>query len=204
MRLGTWLFLILISSVTNLQANEALQNFLQDLQTFQAHFEQTLYSEDKELLEESSGEVYIQRPNQFRWVYEQPYEQLIVADGKQVWIYDYDLEQVTVKTLNDALGKTPAVLLSNENAEVEKNFSIEPINNESKYTFIALTPKEETSFKSIRLSLDGKQLRGFELIDNLGQRTYMRFSNAQRNPSLKNDLFEFEPPEGVDVIRDVP
>ncbi|HAI69048.1 MAG TPA: outer membrane lipoprotein carrier protein LolA, partial [Gammaproteobacteria bacterium] len=179
-----------------------LDTFLQSLQTVYAQFNQKLYNENGMLLEESSGNMYVQRPNQFRWEYQQPYNQLIVADGKQVWIYDSDLEQVTVKPLDAALGKTPAFLLS-RNRKIEEDFFVNKLPSEAQVTRFELIPKDEQAqFDSMRVNLQGETILGFELMDNLGQTTHINFSQVRQNLRFRKSLFRFTPPAGVDILKE--
>jgi len=183
-------------------AHPVLDAFLNNLDRFQAEFKQQQFGDDGELLETSHGQVYIQRPNRFRWDYQQPYQQLIVADSHHVWIYDIDLEQVTMKSMSKALGRTPALLLSKENT-VAQDFDITALPSEGQVVHLELRPKAgQNQFAVIRLLLTADALYGLELQDNLGQTTFIDFVSFERNPSLDADLFFFEPPAGVDVIRE--
>ncbi len=182
-------------------ANE-LDDFLVQLNTMQGQFKQSLFNEQGNLLEKSQGKMYIQRPNQFRWEYKQPYEQLIIADGEKIWIYDSDLEQVTVKKLVNALGKTPAFLFSSNN-NIEKDFFINQLPVENGSMRFELTPKgEDNQFDSMRIDIKDKFLLGFELVDSLGQTTYITFEQTQNNQKLDKDLFIFTPPAGIDIINE--
>jgi outer membrane lipoprotein carrier protein len=195
------LFLLLWCLPSWLYANEILENFLRGLNTLEARFEQSLYNEKGDLLEKSQGEMYVQRPNKFRWDYQHPYTQLIVADGERVWIYDSELEQVVVKSVDQALGKTPAFLLSSSRQIVE-DFFVEQLPFKIKgITRLELTPKDtEAQFDSMRINLRGNNLLGFELVDNLGQTTYITFSQVKQNQIVGEGLFIFTPPAGVDII----
>lgn len=185
-----------------LYANEALNNFLRDLGTLQAQFVQKLYNEKGSLLEESQGEMYVQRPNRFRWNYKKPYSQLIIADGKRVWIYEHDLEQVTVKKLDQSLGKTPAFLLSSDR-HVEEDFLVNFVYSQDGLTRFELIPKDtEAQFDRMHINLSGNKLSELELVDNLGQTTLITFSQLKRNHKLDEELFIFTPPAGVDIIND--
>lgn len=183
-------------------ANETLNSFLSQLNTMQGQFKQSLFNEQGALLEKSQGKMYIQRPNQFRWEYQQPYNQLIVADGNKIWIYDSDLEQITVKKLNDALGKTPAFLFSSNN-DIEKDFFINQLPAENGLARFELIPRNaENQFDSMRINIKAKSLLGFELVDNLGQTTHITFEAIQNNQKLDKDLFIFSPPAGIDIINE--
>jgi outer membrane lipoprotein carrier protein len=193
--------LIIFYCPVTLWANPVLENFLNSLQTLHAQFEQRQFSETGKLLEISKGEVYVKRPGKFRWEYQQPYDQLIVADGRSVWIYDKDLEQVTIKNLDDALGKTPALLLSSD-GNVDRNFFIIELPRQRQLTRLLLKPKnEEAQFKSIQLNLQGSILSGLELKDNFGQTTFIAFKQAKNNLVFNENLFVFRPPSGTDIIE---
>jgi outer membrane lipoprotein carrier protein len=199
-----WLFLLLWCLPNWLYAHEILDNFLQDLETLLAQFEQELYNEKGVSLEESSqGRMHMQRPDKFRWEYQKPYVQLIVADGKKVWVYDKDLEQVTVRSMDKALGKTPALILSS-NRKIEEDFLVKKLPSPRGYTRFELVPKdkEEAQFDSMYINVDGKVLLSLELVDNLGQTTVIFFNKVRRNHKLKPMLFKFTPPAGVDIIKD--
>jgi len=191
-----WFGLFLIS--LPLQAQVTLENFLSELRTLQGQFEQKLYNEKGELVETSRGQMFIQRPNKFRWDYRQPYQQLIVADSEKVWIYDKELEQVSVRDFKKALGNTPALILSSHHPLTE-NFFVNPLSA----TRFELVPTDaQAQFENIKIDLPGGQLQGFELKDNLGQTTVISFSQVKRNQSIADSLFIFTPPAGVDVIEE--
>ena len=192
----------LLFSTGSFAGQPILDNFLKNLSSLHAQFEQQLFNETGKQLETSQGQMYIKRPNQFRWDYQKPYQQLIVADGENVWIYDPDLEQVTMKKLTQALGKTPALLLSS-NRPIEEDFFVNPLPAKADITRLELLPKDaQAQFDSIRLNLRGETLLGFELVDNLGQTTLITFKQLERNQKLEESLFIFTPPAGVDVVTE--
>src|SRR5690606_6675924 len=138
----------------------------------------------------------------FRWDYRAPYEQVIVSDGVRIWVYDRDLEQVTVRKLDQALSATPAMLLSGEGALTD-NFDVIAAEERSGVLWVELQPKrDDTDFKSVRLGFAGQHLRYMELADKLGQTTLLEFSDVRRNPSLDAARFVFDVPPGADVIGD--
>ncbi|EIJ41289.1 periplasmic chaperone LolA [Beggiatoa alba B18LD] len=185
------------------KADEALDNFLQNFKTLHAQFTQTLYAENGELLQESIGEMYIQRPGKFRWVYQKPYEQLIIADGERVWIYDADLDQITVKALDKALGQTPALLLTSE-TNVNDNFTVKRLSVTNDMIVLEVRPKgENPQFERLNLTLENNTLKQIELLDNLGQKSLINFSKMQKNIAVDEDLFIFTPPAGTDIIQDM-
>jgi len=145
------------------------------------------------------------RPGHFRWDYEKPYLQQIIADGQKLWIFDIDLDQVIVKSLKQALGNTPAVLLSGS-ADLSDQFSITDYQNEQadkdKLDWVELRPKDEdASFQLLRLGF-ANDLQQMVLLDAFGQETRIQFKQLQRNPHIDPKLFQFEPPPGVDVLSE--
>ena len=179
---------------------ERLDAFLDQVRSLRAEFQQSVFDEDARPLDEASGMVYIQRPGRFRWDYSEPYPQEIVGDGEKVWIYDSELEQVTVRPLGDALGDTPVMLLSSDRP-VEQSFEVRAIDGPDGYEWAGLRPLgEQVSFTEIRLGFDGDTLRVMELKDAFGQLTRLRFANVERNPKLAPTLFQFTPPEGADIF----
>jgi outer membrane lipoprotein carrier protein len=177
-----------------------LHAFLGEVRSLRAEFQQNVYDEDARPIDAASGNVYIARPGRFRWDYLEPYPQEIVGDGEKVWIYDSELEQVTVRPLGDALGDTPVMLLSSDEP-VEHSFDVRAVEGSDGYEWAQLTPLgDQVSFKEIRLGFEGETLRVMELLDAFGQLTRLRFADLERNPELDPALFEFTPPEGADVF----
>lgn len=181
-------------------ATDRLQSFFKEVQSLQGDFSQTVYDQNMQAKEQATGDMAFQRPGKFHWNYVKPYEQLIVSNGSKVWIYDSELEQVTVKKLDAAVGNTPAQLLSSS-AALEKNFTITDVGSKDELEWVELTPRDtDTSFERVRLGFDSQNLRIMELKDNFGQITRLEFSHLQHNPRLAGSLFEFTPPPGVDVV----
>jgi outer membrane lipoprotein carrier protein len=181
------------------------EQFLAGLEGLQAQFTQKLTDRSGEVTDESSGTLAIKRPNRFRWDYREPHEQVIVSDGTRVWVYDSDLEQVTVRKLDTALSSTPAMLLSGQGALTD-NFNITDTSEEGGVLWVRLEPKRnDTDFKAVRLGFSGRKaqdLRFMELADKLGQTTLLEFSRFERNPKLDPARFVFTVPAGADVIGD--
>jgi outer membrane lipoprotein carrier protein len=208
MRLFIWLFFLswlvpLSAAETITDSHQILNDFLKDTKTLHANFHQELLDEKGQLLEKSEGEMFVQRPGKFRWDYQKPYKQLIVADGATVWVHDIDLEQVSKKPMNKTLGKTPAILLSSH-TNVEEEFFVNALPAPAPdVTLLELRPKDaQAQFETIRVSLKNNELISFELLDNLGQKTKMSFSQIEHNLKLASNLFIFVPPAGVDVIEE--
>jgi outer membrane lipoprotein carrier protein len=181
------------------EAELRLDRFLSGLSTLRAEFKQTVL-DPQSAGEESSGELLISRPGKFRLQYDKPYEQLYVADGKRVWLYDKDLAQVTVKNQKAALGSTPALLLSSTEP-LTNSFKLSEAGEREGLAWVELKPlAEESSFESVSLGLGDGTLKVMEMLDGLGQRTRIEFVRMERNVKIDPTKFRFSPPEGVDVI----
>jgi outer membrane lipoprotein carrier protein len=181
---------------------ERFSQFLKETRSARGGFEQQIRDRSGRLVQESRGTLAFQRPGKFRWVYEKPYSQLIVGDGQKVWIYDKDLEQVTVKRLDKALGSTPAALLAGSN-DVARAFDISDAGRKDGVEWLEARPKDkDASFERIRMGFGASGLQTMELSDAFGQTTVLRFKSLERNPALDPALFRFSPPKGADVIGD--
>ncbi len=177
-----------------------LEVFLERVHSLRAEFQQTLLDEHNEPLEESRGIFLLQRPGKFRWNYLQPFHQEIVADGERIWFYDPDLEQVTVKDQEAALGDTPALLLSGEQLP-SKRYRINDLPAHNGLTWIELLPREKNAaFERLLLGFDKRSLRRMELHDSFGRITWLAFSEVKINVPIDPEQFVFTPPKGVDVI----
>lgn len=176
--------------------------FLRDVHSLKADFTQVVLDSNLKQVKQSTGTLTIKRPDRFRWDYLKPNSEIIVADGKRLWLYDVDLQQVTVKPLNDTLAASPAVLLSGSN-DVEKSFSVEDLGAKEGLEWVSLVPKvKDTDFDNVKLGFKGDDVAVMELKDNLGNLTRITFSRLQRNVSVADDVFRFTPPKGADVIGD--
>lgn len=181
---------------------DSLKSFLSDVKSARAHFKQQVLDKKMSTVQETSGTMLFSRPGKFRWVYEKPYEQLIVGDGVKLWMYDVDLQQVTVKRMDSALGSSPAALLAGSN-EIEKHFDLKDVGKRGNMEWLEATPKDkESTFENMRMGFSEKGLEVMELRDHFGQTTVIRFSGLERNPKLAPEAFKFVPPKGVDVIGD--
>lgn len=181
-------------------ASERLDVFFNDVQVLQTDFQQTVLDDKGNKVKEAQGNLVMQRPGKFRWTYTDPYQQLIVADGDKIWIYDADLEQVTVKPMDAALGDTPAVLLAG-GRPLDENFLITDMGSNGSLEWVELLPRNpDATFERVRLGFGEEDLRMMELLDNFGQTTRLEFSNLRRNQKADAQLFTFTPPPGVDVI----
>ncbi|MBE0627393.1 MAG: outer membrane lipoprotein chaperone LolA [Burkholderiales bacterium] len=181
---------------------DALHKFVAATAAAQGEFEQKVYDSKHKLTQESSGTLAFLRPGRFRWTYVKPYAQLIVGDGAKVWVYDQDLNQVTVRRLDRALGSTPAALLAGSN-EIETAFKLIDRGEKDGLEWVEAQPREkESNFASIRMGFGFSGLEVMELADNFGQTTVLKFTALRRNPKLDAALFKFVPPKGADVIGD--
>lgn len=179
---------------------DRLQAFIAGARTAEADFTQTVTDKSGRVTQKASGTMAFQRPGKFRWDYRAPYEQIIVGDGSKLWLYDVDLEQVTVRKLGDVISGTPAALLAGDDA-IEKYFNLRDAGQRAGLEWLEATPKnKDTTFDHIRMGFQGDVLVEMELFDHFGQRTSLRLSNLARNPTIKASRFKFTPPKGVDVI----
>lgn len=196
-------FLLVVAAAPATAASlERFSDFLKGTQSARGGFEQQIRDRSGRLVQESRGTLAFQRPGKFRWVYEKPYAQVIVGDGQKVWIYDQDLNQVTVKRLDKALGSTPAALLAGSN-DVTRAFDLSDAGRKDGLEWVEARPKDkEASFDRIRIGFGASGLAAMELSDSFGQTTVLRFKSLQRNPRLEASLFRFSPPKGADVIGD--
>jgi len=179
---------------------ERLESFLANLETMQASFVQTLKSPKKEELERSEGQILLTRPNRFRLTYQTPFEQLIIADGIKMWLYDKELEQVTVKPQDDSIGSSPASLLAGT-MPLHEEFRVEELGLHEGFEWLNLYPRApDASFDYIRVAMDGELLRAIEMVDGFGQQTRLYFDQIILNKDIDKSRYKFAPPPGVDVI----
>ncbi|MGD8558959.1 MAG: outer membrane lipoprotein chaperone LolA [Gammaproteobacteria bacterium] len=195
-----------VSSALASGAEQRLNQFYRQVTSMRADFTQSIISETRPNAEKSQGVLEMQRPGKFRWNYSAPYEQQIVADGKRLYIYDVEMEQVIVKPLDLALGNTPAVLLSG-GANITDKFEVEEIteNRESDKSlfWLQLLPRDkDAGFEKLLLAFAGDHIKIMELKDAFGQVTRLTFSNMKLNPDIDPSVFEFKAPPGVDVINE--
>ena len=195
------LTLLVLPLAAHAGAVDKLKSFIAATRSGQATFTQVVVSKSGERIQSASGTMQFVRPGKFRWTYQKPYEQLIVGDGQKFWLYDVDLNQVTVKKLDAALGSSPAALLSGSN-EIERGFALRDIGEHNGLDWLEAVPKtKDSSFESIRMAFDAHgELALMELHDNFGQSTVLHFSDMKRNPALAAALFKFVPPKDADVL----
>lgn len=195
---------LLMVSVVSQAADDSLSRvdaYLGPLKTLAADFVQVVRDSKGQITSRATGTLTISRPDRFRWDYREPYLQTIVADGKKLWLYDADLEQVTVRSLEQGLGSTPAMLLSGSGKAGEA-FVAGPIERRGDWTWCVLLPRQRGSdFERVSLAFTARgEIAAMELVDKLGQATGIEFSDVRRNGKVDETAFRFVPPKGADVI----
>ena len=179
---------------------DSLRHFFTQVQTYNARFSQVVLDEALNTLQESSGTLWIERPDRFRWDYDSPFKQQIVSDGKKIWVYDKELQQVTVRALTGGLGYTPAVLLAGR-GRLEDNFTIKPLGAQGNLEWAQLIPKnKDGGFESIRIGFEQGKLRVLEMLDGFGNTTRLTLQAQKENLKIEPERFQFTPPKGVDIV----
>jgi len=194
------LAIFMCATTAHADAIDKLKTFIASTRSGQANFTQDVLDKNGKKIQSASGTMQFVRPGKFRWEYQKPYEQLIVGDGVKLWIFDKDLNQVTVRKLDEALGSSPAALLAGNN-EIEKFFALSDAGSRDGLDWLEASPKsKDTMFAAVRMGFVGNTLKQMELKDSFGQTTIIRFDKLERNPKLPADQFKFAPPKGADVI----
>ncbi len=193
--------LCLFTGAAHAGAIEKLKQFIATTRSAQAHFSQTVFDANGKKVQHAMGTMQFQRPGKFRWTYQKPYAQIIVGDGVKFWLYDVDLNQVSVKKLDAALGSSPAALLSG-NHEIERSFSLKEQGNSNGLAWLEAAPKSTDShFSAMRMGFNAQsELVQMELNDTFGHKTVLVFTAMQHNPPLAEQQFRFSPPADADVI----
>jgi outer membrane lipoprotein carrier protein len=199
-----WLLSALLAAAgaAHADAVDALREFARDVKTGRAAFTQVVTSPDGAKKRTSNGSFEFARPNRFRFAYAKPDEQLIVGDGQQVWLYDVDLQQVTVRPMDQALGATPAALLAGTSLEKDFDLRLQP--SALGLDWVQAVPRavnDAAGFQSLRVGFRGKTLAALELLDNFGQRSLLTFADVAINVATPADAFRFTPPKGTEVLR---
>lgn len=185
-------------------ARDELKSFASGLKGLDGQFTQQVYDAKGKLKETSSGRVAMSAPRLFRWEYAKPYPQLIVADGRKVWVYDPDLQQVTVRDQGSEEQNSPLSALIDP-AKLDQQFNVKESGNADGLQWLTLTPKSEgdASFQSARLGFGKGGLSRMEVLDAVGQHTKISFSGWKRNPAFAATTFKYAPAKGVDVVGDI-
>jgi outer membrane lipoprotein carrier protein len=177
-----------------------VEKYLNGLATWSADFKQTIDDGHGKIVRSAAGKLYLQKPGKFRWDYSEPSEQMILADGKQIWFYDKDLQQANVRNMDASLANTPAVLLSG-GGSLSSQFDVTALPPSDGLEWYQLIPKHsDTDFQLVRIGFRSGDLASMFLADKLNQVTQLTFTNSKRNAKFAADLFTFVPPPGVDVI----
>ena len=204
MRINDLKYLLLVGLLAALpgyaaEAQQRLDEALKNMDNLTADFRQTLRDEDKQVVQQSRGTLALQRPGKFAWKYLEPYEQLIVADGRELWIYDIELEQVTVKPMDDGLANAPIMILMKQ-SNIDEQFEISEVGQRKYLYWIELKPRSrELEYTDIYIGLEDGRVKAMELQDRFGQSTQIVFDNLRVGVVHDPATFKFEPPPGVDV-----
>ena len=183
-------------------ARTQLERFTSELNTLDARFDQQVITEDGLVEEESSGQLWISHPNRFRWEYGSDFPELVIADGEKVWLYDEMLEQVTIKPQSSLTADSPLMLLT-DLSQLDVQFNVRELGDSDGLDLFELRAKsEESQFERILLGMKNDTVVLMAMEDVFGLRTEIRFRDINRNPQLKDELFHFIPPDGVDVVGD--
>jgi outer membrane lipoprotein carrier protein len=198
------LFLTLFASmnipVFAQSAEKRLSDALAGMDNLTADFKQTVFDDNKQVVQQSSGNLAIQRPGKFAWIYTTPYEQQIIADGEELWVYDVELDQVTVKPMKTGLASAPIMILMRKN-DISTEFEISEVGQRKFLYWIELKPKsQDIDYTSVFIGLEDGAVKAMELRDKFGQSTQIVFENLRLNVVHNPATFKFVPPEGVDVF----
>jgi len=181
---------------------DELKALLAQTTTARAQFAQIVLDRNMKRLQQATGTMQFSRPGRFRWEYDRPHEQLIIGDGKRVWLYDKELNQVTVRRMDRALGSSPAAILAGSN-DIEKDYALSAVGSRDGLEWLEAVPRaQDTAFERVRLGFGKTGLEAMELRDQFGQITVIKFSTMERNVKLPGELFRFTPPKGADVISE--
>lgn len=196
------LALVLLPAQADERSIQRLTQLLGQAQTLTARFSQLTLDGSGTQLQESAGELTLKRPGLFRWHTDEPMEQLLVSDGKKVWLWDPDLEQVTIQTLDQRLTHTPALLLSGDVSKIGENFEVSHKETGGVVDFVLKPKAKDTLFDNLRLSFRNGVINDMQLIDSVGQRTNILFFGVKMNQKVDVAQFTFKVPEGADVIQE--
>jgi outer membrane lipoprotein carrier protein len=197
---------LLIAIITSLSmpawaedAEQRLKAALKNMDNLSAEFKQTLLDEDKNVVQQSRGTLALQRPGKFSWIYTEPFEQRIIADGRELWVYDVELDQVTVKPMDESISNAPIMILMKE-SDVTQQFNVIEVGQRKFLFWIELEPKaKDLEYQRIFIGLEDGNVRAMELQDQFGQSTQIVFDNLRFGVVHNPSTFKFVPPDGVDV-----
>lgn len=193
---------IFASQSANASGLERMKEYFQNIQSVKAEFHQVVMDKQGNKTQDVTGTMQLQKPSKFRWDYNKPFVQEIVGDGAKVWLFDPELNQVTVRSFSKAVGSSPAALLAG-GKEMERLFTLKDTSRKGDLEWVIAVPKvRESGFERVFLGFKGDALMEMELHDSFGNRTAIEFSDVQRNPKLPADTFKFTPPHDADVLRE--
>lgn len=182
------------------EAIQQLEKFISEVDSFEGQFIQTVFDKNGEVVQDSNGDVALDKPGKFRWQYTRPHPQLILADGEYLWIYDEELLQAIAKPASEAIGNAPIMLLTNIRP-LSEDFKIMDAPTRDGLDWVELIPlAQDTEFHRILIGLDENGVQKMELHDYFSQRTVIEFVNLMTNVTFPSDKFTFNAPEGVDVV----
>lgn len=197
----TMLMVLLFASTSYASSSADLAKVLNNVTSMQADFVQSTYDNHSKLVQQSFGQMALERPGKFRWQVKKPIPQLIIANDTRLWIYDPDLEQVTIRVLHKASGEAPALLLTHTDTSLDSEFTITTMPAPDGWQWYKLVPKQaDNMFASVAMGFRDKQIAEMHLEDSLGHKTVIRFNNTKTNATLPATLFIFKPPANVDII----
>lgn len=201
-RLAACLLLPLLFTAQTADADgmSSVKAFYEQTKSVRANFHQVVTDKQGRKVQEVDGEMQLLRPNKFRWDYRKPYEQQIISDGNQVWLYDTELAQVTIRSLNQSIGSSPASLLAG-GADIDKAFKLVNASRKDKLDWVSAIPKDKDSgFDKILMGFQDNKIQEMSLIDSFGHTTKIVFTQVEVNPVLEPKNFLFQVPKGVDVV----
>lgn len=186
----------------SVSAAEKLQGYLQQMQTLEGSFQQLTLDARGQRLQEAEGTMLLAKPGRFYWSTDLPYPQVLVSNGKTLWVFDPDLEQVTIQTLDERSTQSPAIILSGEASDLTKHFSINATETGKRVVFDLIPLQQDSLFEELSLDFVEGRISALQLTDSLGQKTRVDLTITQFNQPLDNQIFEFEVPPHVDVIQE--
>jgi outer membrane lipoprotein carrier protein len=181
-------------------AGDKLNLALKSLDNLKADFKQTVLDDNQQVVRQSSGYLAIQRPGKFAWIYTSPFEQQIIADGSELWVYDVELDQVTVKPMDSGLASAPIMILMKQN-DISEEFSVSEVGQRKYLYWVELEPNtKDMEYTNVFIGLEGNTVKAMELRDSFGQSTQIVFENLRTDVIHNPETFKFTPPPGVDVF----
>ena len=193
-------FLLIANPALAEDPAQRLQAALKNMDNLSTEFKQTLLDEDKNVVQQSSGTLALQRPGKFAWIYTDPFEQRIIADGSELWVYDVELDQVTVKPMDQGLSNAPIMILMKQ-SDVSEQFEVSEVGQRKFLYWVELSPHDsDLEYTNVYIGIDGDQVRAMELQDQFGQSTQIVFENQRTGVVHNPATFKFVPPPGVDVF----